>query len=218
MALFFSFNFSLKLSVTYKPNNSLHVSKSSLVKRSCPALRLPAIRNSSERQKPAINLSYQISTYRAMEEGQLECNYHGCKPVFHEEDLPTPNGDYDNWVFLENGSDVLRSRIQAYYDELSHQETLASKSGAGNFYKDFAGYLNHVWMQKDLAKKYYDKALARESSNAELLIEYAEFVWKRLDNITMAAEVLEEALLLPELADNVQVWGMYSYILWHTED
>ncbi|GLJ30317.1 hypothetical protein SUGI_0599750 [Cryptomeria japonica] len=214
--LFLTFNFCLKS--VLKPNKSLYISKNFLGKRSCPSLRLPAIRNSSEKRQPARNLRDETCTSRSIEETQLECTHHGCKPVYKEEDLTTSNGDCDNWVCLENASDIVRSRLKAYHDKLSHQETLASDSGAGSFYKDFAGYLNHVWMQKDLAKKYYGKALARESSNAELLIEYAEFVWKRLDSITMAAEVLEEALLLPDFAENVQVWGMYSYILWHRED
>ncbi|KAH9300924.1 hypothetical protein KI387_012507, partial [Taxus chinensis] len=197
-SLLFSFSFCLESVI--QSSNAL--SRKLLCKRTSPPLKLPARKLSCRCLASAYDQGETQTLFKAPA-GLVECTDRGCKPVFHEDDLTTLVSDNDDWVCLENAGDIVRSRIKAYHEKLSQEDNLES----GNFYKDFAGYLNHVWMQKELANKYYEEALKKERSNAELVTEYAEFVWKRLKNREMADQVLEEAVELQECADNVRVWG-----------
>ncbi|GLJ30315.1 hypothetical protein SUGI_0599730 [Cryptomeria japonica] len=212
MANVFPLSFCSSGSVFLQPTNSWR-NKSS--RRFYRPLKVPVIMSSSEGQPREQPYERELKLFRSSS-GIVECSHLGCKPVFDENDFETLNDDFDNWVCVENVTDVVRSRIKAYHDKLRDQESLDSASKAKSFYKDFAIYLNKVWMQKELACKYYEKALAREASSAELLVEYAEFVWKSLRNTTMAEELLEEALDLQN--DNVGVWGTYASLMWQAEE
>lgn len=209
MAHVFPFSF-CSGSVFLQPNNSWK-------KSFCSPLKVHVIRSSSEgglgRNKPIDQpCDRELKLFKSSS-GIVECGHLGCRPVFDEDDF---DDDFDNWVCQENVTDVVRSRMKAYHERLRDQESLSSGSRAKNVFKDFALYLDKVWMQKELACKYYEKALAREASSAELLVEYAEFVWKSLRDKTMAEELLEEALDLQK--DNVGAWGTYASLMWQAEE
>lgn len=127
------------------------------------------------------------------------------------------NGDCSNWNFSENGNDLLLSRLKAYHNRCE-EEIADRNAGLNNFYKEFARYVDQVWMELALAHKYYDKAFLTERRNAYLLIEYAEFVWKRLKNVEMAIELVEKAVLVHDYGENVEVWGLYALLMWEADD
>eukprot|EP01018_Ginkgo_biloba_P002222 Gb_19722 [translate_table: standard] len=140
---------------------------------------------------------------------RVECNGRGCKPVF-EEDLVL-NGD-ENWVCSENSSEILQSRVKAYHKRCQEEKDLGER---GHFYRDFAEYLNEVWMQRDLAQKYYEKGLESDPRDPQLLQRYAEFVWGELGNAEKAEEIYAKAV--QEYPEDAEVLGSYASFLWQTD-
>ena len=63
-----------------------------------------------------------------------------------------------------------------------------------HFQGEFARYLYKVWIQKDLAEKYYEQALEMEPCNPQLLGEYAEFVWTLMGDEEKAEKLFNAAL------------------------
>ena len=90
--------------------------------------------------------------------------------------------------------------------------TLWSKA---HFQGDFARYLYKVWIQKDLAKKYYEKSLEMEPCNPQLLGEYAEFVWTLMGDEEKAEKLFNAAL--QENPNDPTIRGSYALFMWQRE-
>eukprot|EP01018_Ginkgo_biloba_P002226 Gb_14542 [translate_table: standard] len=140
---------------------------------------------------------------------RVECNGRGCKPV-SEEDLVL-DGD-ENWVCSENSNEILQARVKAYHKRRQEEKDLGKR---GHFYRDFAEYLNEVWMQRNLAQKYYEKGLERDPRDLQLLQRYAEFVWSELGNAEKAEEIYAKAV--QEYPEDAEVLGSYASFLWQTD-
>ena len=84
-----------------------------------------------------------------------------------------------------------------------------------HFQGDFAWYLYKVWIQKDLAEKYYEQALEMEPRNPQLLGEYAEFVWTLMGDEEKAEKLFNAAL--QENPNDPTIRGSYALFMWQRE-
>lgn len=141
-----------------------------------------------------------------------DCTYDNTKYL----PLPPPA-----WHFHIN--DDLQGRMKAYRAKCDCQVLDEGVSTDQAFYREFAEYVSSVWLHKDLARKYYEKALTQIemdgscSSNAgELMAEYAQFQWKALGNDEEANRIFENAVrTYPE---DVLLLGCYASFLWESSD
>ncbi|GLJ23859.1 hypothetical protein SUGI_0453360 [Cryptomeria japonica] len=129
----------------------------------------------------------------------------GYRPVLSD-DLSSATLPY-GWLPYEQATRILNARIEKYRGmELDPDR---------HFDRDFARYLSKVWMQKDLAEKYYERALAMEPWNPRLLVEYAVFSWVLMGNEEKADELFDAALQ-KDPHDPI-ILGSYAFFLWQRE-
>ncbi|KAJ7524840.1 hypothetical protein O6H91_17G024400 [Diphasiastrum complanatum] len=143
--------------------------------------------------------------------GRVKCN-RGCRPVYNEDiSLDEPE---DDWLTQENAANILESRIAVYRTETRRQDQEERRQSS--FSWNFAEFLSEVWMEKAIAEKYYEAALHEDRHNAKLLVKYAQFAWKSLDNVSKAESLFKEAI--SESPDDPVVLASYAHFLWQTED
>jgi tetratricopeptide (TPR) repeat protein len=121
-------------------------------------------------------------------------------------------------------NDDVQGRMKAYRAKCERQvlEEGASMNERA-FYREFAEYASSVWLQNDLARKYYEKALTQMEMDASctgntggLMAEYAEFLWKALGNGEEANGVFEKAV--KDYPQDVQLLGSYAFFVWELSD
>jgi hypothetical protein len=120
-------------------------------------------------------------------------------------------------------NDDVQGRMQAYRSKCHRQVLDEGVSMDRAFYREFAEYVSSVWLHKDLARKYYQKALTQMEMNASstskaggLMAEYAEFLWKAFGNGEEANRVFENAVR--EYPEDVQLLGSYASFLWELSE
>lgn len=123
--------------------------------------------------------------------------------------------------FLVN--DELHGRMKSYRAKCDRQVLDEGVCTDQAFFRQFAEYVSSVWLNKDLARKYYQKALtqiemdASCSSNAgEVMAEYAQFQWKAFGNDEEANRIFENAVR--NYPEDVLLLGSYASFLWELSD
>lgn len=138
--------------------------------------------------------------------GRVECTGLGCRTQFRDS-VSSAAMLPDGWLPYEHAMEALNARIEFYKGmEMNPQ---------GHFQGDFARYLYKVWMQKDLAKKYYEQGLEMEPHNPQLLAEYAEFVWTLMGDEEKAEKMFNAALR--EDPNDPTILGSYALFMWQRE-
>nr|PNR36506.1 hypothetical protein PHYPA_022357 [Physcomitrium patens] len=168
------------------------------------------VENAVPRGRETAGAALQGSFESVAAVGRVECNSRGCRPIF--DDALEPVAFRDGWLAHDDTPDVLASRTAVFHGSRSGGLDIGRKT---HLPKEFAEFLNEMWMENGSAEKYFEFAVRSNPLDSKLLCEYACFSWKTLNNADKAEELYKQALeVAPEDAD---VMASYALFLWQSD-
>lgn len=155
-------------------------------------------------------LQGSFTTHAAV--GRVECNSRGCRPIIDDVLVPAWSLP-ENWLSQADASEVLESRTAVYHTRNQRRDLEVRPEP--HFPKDFAVFLNEVWLENGAAEKYFELAIQADPHDSKLLSEYATFSWKSLKNLDKAEELFKQAL--EQTPDDHDILANYAVFLWQSD-